>query len=102
MTEKVIIIGSGPAGLAAAIYTAREGFEPLVIAGTRGGGQLELTTVVENIPGFPDGIDGPEFVQRMKKQAEKFGTRFLYEEVSSLSLGKRPLCVTAGGKRLHH
>ncbi len=99
MAEKLIIIGSGPAGLAAAIYAAREGFEPLVIAGTRGGGQLELTSIVENIPGFPDGIDGPEFVKRTKAQAEKFGTRFLYEDVTAVSLSSKPFAITAGGKQ---
>ena len=80
MVEKVIIIGSGPAGLSAAIYTSREGFEPLVLAGSKGGGQLELTTVVENIPGFPDGVDGPELIRLMRKQAEKFGTRIVNED----------------------
>ena len=73
MTEKLIIIGGGPAGLSAAIYASREGFEPLVIAGFAAGGQLLLTTVVENFPGFPDGIDGPEIIIQMRKQAEVIG-----------------------------
>lgn len=99
MVEKVVIIGSGPAGLSAAIYTSREGFEPLVIAGSKGGGQLELTTVVENFPGFPDGVMGPELVQLMKKQAERFGTRFVYEELTEIDFSKRPFSIQAGEKR---
>jgi len=98
MVEKVVIVGSGPAGLSAAIYTAREGYAPLVIAGTTGGGQLELTTVVENMPGFPDGVDGPEVIKLMRKQAEKFGTRFLVEDLTGVDFGTRPFKVTAGGK----
>lgn len=97
MVEKVIIIGSGPAGLSAAIYTAREGFKPLVLAGSTGGGQLELTTVVENFPAFPEGVMGPELVQKMKKQSERFGTRFVYEDVSSVDFSSRPFKITAGG-----
>lgn len=94
MVEKVIIIGSGPAGLSAAIYTAREGFGPLLIGGYAGGGQLMQTTVVENIPGFPEGITGPEFMQQLKKQAEKFGTRFVDKDVTKVDLKSRPLKVT--------
>ncbi len=97
MPEKVIVVGAGPAGLSAAIYTAREGFMPLVIAGTKGGGQLELTTVVENFPGFPEGIEGPEIVKLMRKQAEKFGARLLNEDLDSVDFSSRPLRVTAGG-----
>ncbi len=96
--EKLVIIGSGPAGLSAAIYTAREGFEPLVLAGSRGMGQLELTTVVENFPGFPDGVMGPDLVSSMQKQAERFGTRFVYEDVSGVDFSARPLVIEAGGK----
>ena len=99
MVEKVVIIGSGPAGLSAAIYTSREGFEPLVIAGSTGGGQLELTTTVENFPGFPEGVLGPELVQLMKKQAEKFGTRFVYEDLTGVDFSARPFVVQAGEKR---
>ncbi len=98
MVEKVIILGGGPAGLSAAIYTAREGFEPLVIAGFTAGGQLSLTTVVENIPGFPDGIMGPEFVAQMRRQAEKFGTRFIDGDATAVDLKSRPFKVTAEGK----
>ena len=98
MIEKVIIIGSGPAGLSAATYASREGFEPLVFAGSRGGGQLELTTIVENFPGFPDGINGPEIVKLMKKQAERFGTRFLEKDVEAVELSSKPFKITAEGK----
>ncbi len=98
MVEKVIIIGSGPAGLSAAIYTSREGLGPLVVAGTTGGGQLELTTTVENFPGFPEGVTGPELVGFMRKQAEKFGARILAEDLAEVDLSRKPLTVKAGGK----
>ncbi|MEM0200918.1 MAG: thioredoxin-disulfide reductase [Candidatus Micrarchaeaceae archaeon] len=98
MVEKIIIIGSGPAGLSAAIYAAREGFEPLLIAGSKGGGQLELTTVVENFPGFPDGVNGPDVVKFMKKQAEKFGTRFIEKDVEEVYLKSKPIKVTVEEK----
>ncbi len=93
MVENVIIIGSGPAGLGAAIYTAREDFKPLVITGVPAGGQLLLTTKVENIPGFPDGIDGPEFIDNMIKQAEKFGARMVNENVVDIDFSSRPYKV---------
>lgn len=93
MVEKVIILGSGPAGLSAAIYTSREGFEPLVISGYKGGGQLILTTLVENIPGFPEGVMGPEFMEMLMKQAKKFGTRFVDRDVTSIDLKSRPFRV---------
>ncbi len=96
--ERVIIVGSGPAGLSAAIYTAREDFRPLVIAGTKGGGQLELTTVVENYPGFPEGIDGPVLIQKLKEQAKRFGARFVEEDLSEIDFSGTPRKVTAGGK----
>ncbi len=98
MVEKVIIIGSGPAGLSAAIYAAREGFEPLVIAGSKGGGQLELTSVVENLPGFPDGINGPDVIMLMKKQAEKFGTRLLNKDVTGVEFSTTPFKIFAEDK----
>ncbi len=93
MPEKLIIIGGGPAGLSAAIYAAREGFEPLVIAGFAAGGQLLLTTVVENYPGFPDGIDGPEIIMQMRTQAEKFGTRFINENATGVDFSAKPYKV---------
>ena len=98
MTEKVIIIGSGPAGLSAAIYTAREGFEPLVISGYSGGGQLVLTTLVENIPGFPEGIMGPEYMQMLIKQAKKFGARLIDRDVTAVDLKAKPIKVTVEDK----
>ncbi len=98
MVEKLVIIGGGPAGLSAAIYASREGFEPLVIAGFAAGGQLLLTTVVENFPGFPDGIDGPEIIIQMRKQAERFGTRFVNENVTDIDFSKKPYRVSAGDK----
>ena len=93
MAEDLIIIGSGPAGLTAAIYTAREDFKPLVITGLSSGGQLLLTTKVENYPAFPDGIDGPELVESMRKQAEKFGARFANEDVVDIDFSSKPFKI---------
>ncbi|MGC8730013.1 MAG: thioredoxin-disulfide reductase [Candidatus Micrarchaeia archaeon] len=92
--ENVVIIGSGPAGYTAAIYLGREGFNPLVITGMDEGGQLELTSTVENFPGFPDGIEGPDLMINMKKQAEKFGTRFVRSIVNSVSFDSSPYKIT--------
>lgn len=91
--EKLIIIGSGPAGLTAAIYAARGNLNPLVISGREAGGQLMLTTDVDDFPGFPDGIQGPDLMMRMRKQAERFDTRFIDEDVVSVDLSKKPFTV---------
>ena len=87
-SEKLVIIGSGPAGLTAAIYAARGGLDPLVIAGREAGGQLVLTTDVDDFPGFPEGIQGPDLMANMRKQAERFETRFINEDVLSVDFSK--------------
>ncbi|MBI5820419.1 MAG: thioredoxin-disulfide reductase [Verrucomicrobia bacterium] len=94
--ENVLIIGTGCAGLTAAVYTARANLSPLVLAGATPGGLLTTTSLVENVPGFPDGVDGTEFVMRTQAQAEKFGARIAYDTVEKVDFSQRPFRVTTG------
>lgn len=93
VVEKLIIIGSGPAGLTAAIYAARGDLNPLVISGRAAGGQLMLTTDVDDFPAFPEGIQGPDLMDKMRKQAERFDTRFISEDVVSVDFSQKPFAI---------
>jgi thioredoxin reductase (NADPH) len=95
--SKLLIVGSGPAGLTAAIYAARANLEPIVIAGSAPGGQLMLTSDVENFPGFPEGIQGPDLMAKMREQAERFGTVFVDVDIDRVDFGSRPFRIWARG-----
>lgn len=97
--RSVIIIGTGPSGYTAAIYTARANLKPLVFAGPQPGGQLTLTTHVENFPGFPEGVLGPELMENMRRQSERFGTEFVYDAVTRVDFSKRPFEVFVGEQK---
>ena len=98
--EKVVIIGSGCAGWTAALYTARANLQPLVLTGSQPGGLLTTTSIVENYPGFPEGVDGYELMTRMQKQAERFGARASFGTVENVDFSKRPFSLIVDGEKI--
>ncbi|MBI2204871.1 MAG: thioredoxin-disulfide reductase [Candidatus Rokubacteria bacterium] len=98
VTRRIVIIGSGPAGYTAAIYAARANLAPLMISGIQAGGQLMLTTLVENYPGFVDGLMGPDLMEAMRQQAERFGTEIIAEDVTAVDFSRRPFHVRTGDR----
>lgn len=99
--EQLVIIGSGPAGYTAAIYAARANLKPLCIEGYQSGGLLMLTSEVENFPGFPEGIEGPHLMQNFRKQAERFGTRFLSKDATKVDFSSRPFKIWVNEQEIH-
>ncbi|HLJ76675.1 MAG TPA: FAD-dependent oxidoreductase, partial [Acidobacteriaceae bacterium] len=100
-TYDTVILGSGCAGLTAAIYTARANLKPLVLEGHEPGGQLSITTLVENFPGWPDGIQGPELIENMRKQASRFGAQFRLGHLVTADLMKHPFSLNLGSESIH-
>src|ERR1700738_776264 len=96
-----VILGTGCAGLTAAIYAGRANLKPLVVEGHEPGGQLSLTTLVENFPGFPEGIQGPELIDNMRQQAARFGAQYQLGHVVSVDLGTRPFALNVGKETIH-